>query len=113
MINPLTGEGIFYAMKAGQMLASHLAGALHSPEHTSRALAAFSISYKNSFQEHFRLNLLLKKILASPIAGILFKRMANREKILDKAMNVIMGNGHQLYNSSIKMRLLKKITGTA
>jgi geranylgeranyl reductase family protein len=113
MINPLTGEGIFYAMKAGQMLASHLAGALHSPEHTSRALAAFSISYKNSFQEHFRLNLLLKKILASPFAGILFKRMANREKILDKAMNVIMGNGHQLYNSSIKMRLLKKITGTA
>lgn len=112
MINPLTGEGIYYAMQAGQMLASHIAEYMDSEEKLSSSLAAFSVSYKKKFEEHYRLNLMLKKILASPFAGIAFKRMAGREDMLDKAMNIIMGNGSHFYSGSFKMSILKRLTGT-
>jgi flavin-dependent dehydrogenase len=111
MINPLTGEGIFYAMQAGKMLACHVASCTGSAPRLTKALADFSDSYKKSFEEHFRLNLMLKKILASPFAGFAFKKIASQEQVLDKAMNIIMGNGSHLSSSNFKIRLLKKMTG--
>lgn len=65
MINPLTGEGIFYGMEAGLQLGGKLAGAQNSRDFAS-ALAQYERQFLRTFKPHLRGNLYLRKLLERP-----------------------------------------------
>ncbi|WP_158007387.1 NAD(P)/FAD-dependent oxidoreductase [Methyloceanibacter stevinii] len=72
MINPLTGEGIFYGMEAGLQLGRRLARAPKSHEGRAQALVAYERTFRRQFTAHFRGNYYLRKLIEKPA---LFDRM--------------------------------------
>jgi menaquinone-9 beta-reductase len=69
MINPLTGEGIFYGMFAGELLGSSIAP--HLCEQTSRvkfdlALMDFESQFRRRFTSHYRTNWSMKEKVEVP-----------------------------------------------
>lgn len=66
MINPLSGEGIAYGMRAGFMLAQALERwDTGSAESLSRSLASFERSFRDRYRAHLASCLLAHKLLAS------------------------------------------------
>lgn len=72
MINPLTGEGIFYGMEAGLKLGRGLASAEKTQEARARALVTYEREFRRTFTGHFRGNYYLRKLIEKPA---LFDRM--------------------------------------
>jgi geranylgeranyl reductase family protein len=71
MINPLSGEGIFYGMAAGVQLAEHLgarqrAGETWRGEGLPGALAGFERAYRSRFARHYRECYLAQQLIRSP-----------------------------------------------
>ena len=82
MINPLSGEGIFYGMAAGAQLAEHL-GALERAGKTWRgaglpdALAGFEQAHQTRFGRHFRECYLAQQLMRSKLwAGVATRAVA-------------------------------------
>ncbi|MFT3703850.1 MAG: geranylgeranyl reductase family protein [Agriterribacter sp.] len=92
MINPLTGEGIYYGMQAGKMLAEHIAVNFNATDTLQQSLAAFEEAFTGNYKNHYQFNLTIKKVLASPFAGFFLKRMAKDQQRLNKVMGIILGN---------------------
>jgi len=92
MINPLTGEGIFYGMQAGKMLAEHIANSFAANDQLQKNLTEFSTHFTRHFKSHYQFNLAIKKTLASPFAAFFLKRIAKDSARLNKAMGIILGN---------------------
>lgn len=67
MINPLTGEGIFYGMYAGLQLGKRLVAEETRSGNFSTALAAYERDFRRSFAAHFRGNAFLRKVFLSAI----------------------------------------------
>ncbi len=65
MINPLTGEGIYYGMFAGELLGRLLAAANEKPENIAAALIEYESQFRRRFERHFDLNWKIKKKVAS------------------------------------------------
>jgi geranylgeranyl reductase family protein len=65
MINPLTGEGIFYGMYAGLQLGKRLAAA--EGRASDVALAQYERDFRRKFSRHFRGNWYMRKLLEKPI----------------------------------------------
>jgi geranylgeranyl reductase family protein len=67
MINPLTGEGIFYGMFAGELLGRLLAKAARRADAggCESALAEYENRFRRRFERHFHLNWRLKQWAAS------------------------------------------------
>jgi menaquinone-9 beta-reductase len=63
MINPLTGEGIYYGMFAGELLGRLLAGAIEKPDfgRAATALMEYESQFRRRFKRHFDLNWKIKK----------------------------------------------------
>ncbi|MCB1483923.1 MAG: NAD(P)/FAD-dependent oxidoreductase [Hyphomicrobiaceae bacterium] len=78
MINPLTGEGIFYGMLAGLWLGEELGAALKRGGNPSEALSAYEQRYMAYLGRHFRETHLLRVALSPPAAMSLFCRIAAR-----------------------------------
>lgn len=54
MINPLTGEGIFYGMEAGLQLGRQLSAAEKTEDDLARALVRYERQFRRTFTAHFR-----------------------------------------------------------
>ena len=67
MINPLTGEGIFYGMFAGELLGRLLARAVAKPDFNTiaTALIGYESQFRCRFERHFDLNWKIKKKVES------------------------------------------------
>ena len=78
MINPLTGEGIFYGMLAGLWLGEELGAALQKGARPSDALSAFEQRFMAYLGRHFRETYLLRVLLSAPATMSLFCRIASR-----------------------------------
>jgi len=110
MINPLTGEGIYYAMYAGKLVATHLAESYRSYQPLPEALPRFATDFKTQFEPHYRLNLRFKKLLQSPLAKPILKMLQNDPALLQKVMPVVMGNATTLDVKNLPLRMAKKLT---
>jgi geranylgeranyl reductase family protein len=73
MINPVTGEGIFYGMEAGLRLGGKLANAQKSGAFAA-ALVDYEREFLRTFKPHLRGNFYLRKLLGKPV---LLERMVN------------------------------------
>jgi geranylgeranyl reductase family protein len=93
MINPLTGEGIFYGMEAGLQLGRGLAHAERTPDGVTQALIQYERDFRCTFTGHFRGNYYLRKLIEKPA---LFDRMlragARNANLCCDCIEYMMGN---------------------
>ena len=108
MINPLTGEGIYYAMYAGKLLASYLAEGFRSGSPGSTVLQHFERDFKNHFQQHYQLNLKFKKLLTSPFAPLFLRMLQKDPALLNRVMHIVMGNANTLDVKHLWLKMLKR-----
>ena len=68
MVNPITGEGIAYAMESGKLAAEVATQGLARPQGPARerALAAYPDAVSAAWGANFRLGILFTKLLAAP-----------------------------------------------
>jgi menaquinone-9 beta-reductase len=110
MINPLTGEGIYYAMYSGKLLANHLAQSYYSNRSLSEALPKFATDFQQQFRQHYQINLKLKKLLTSPFSSLFLKILQKDPVLLHKVMHIVMGNAATLDVRYLPLKMLKKST---
>jgi flavin-dependent dehydrogenase len=93
MINPLTGEGIFYGMEAGLQLGRGLARAERTRDTVAQALLTYERDFRRQFTSHFRGNYYLRKLIEKPA---LFDRMlragARNTDLCCDCIEYMMGN---------------------
>jgi menaquinone-9 beta-reductase len=109
MINPLTGEGIFYAMQAGKMLSENIAESFDTDAGLQKSLLQFSNSFTGQFKNHYQFNLTIKKMLASPFAGFFLKRIARDTDRLNKVMGIILGNTTTFDSKDFSFKNISKV----
>jgi flavin-dependent dehydrogenase len=97
MINPLTGEGIFYGMEAGMQLGKKLADAQKRSSDFATALAQYERQFRRTFTWHFRGNWFLRKLLERPrvMERIIRSGAKNRDLCCDY-VEYVMGNDSNL-----------------
>lgn len=110
MINPLTGEGIYYALYSGQLLARHLAAVFNSGASPATALQQFEQDFKNQFSHHYRLNQRLKKLLTSPAGALSLRVLQHDPVLLHRVMQLVMGNANALDVKHLPWKILKRST---
>ncbi len=110
MINPLTGEGIYYAMYAGKSLAGHIAHSFSSDRMLQEALSNFATGFKKQFHNHYQLNQKLKNLLSSPFSGILLNMVAKDNALLNKTMKIVLGNSNSFEVKHLKLKVIKRST---
>ena len=93
MINPLSGEGIVYAVAAGRMLAEATADTLHDP-----GLAAALSDYQRRFEQEFGAHLLSNYAAHRLMRSRLWARMAVGAASVDRrlqstAVDLMFGRG--------------------
>lgn len=95
MINPFTGEGIFYAMAAARMLGERLAAARR--DLPGAALADFERSFRHRFAAHFRLNALIRWAMRSPRwCDMVMRACATDRRIEGELIEMMLGDRRRL-----------------
>ncbi len=90
MINPLSGEGIFYAMAAGEMLAE-VSDSLDDPK---ASLAMWERAVRRRFGAHYRSNALAMVMLRSRTwSRVAIRAAAKDERVLAAAVQLLFGEG--------------------
>lgn len=93
MINPLTGEGIFYGMEAGLLLGRGLARAANTVEGRAAALMQYERAFRRTFTGHFRGNYYLRKLIEKPALFDRMLRAGARDKgLCCDCIEYMMGN---------------------
>ena len=82
MINPLSGEGIVYAVAAGRMLAEATADTLHLPSGLAAALSDYQDHFEQEFGAHLLSNYAAHRLMRSR----LWARMAVGAASVDKRL---------------------------
>lgn len=94
MINPLSGEGIFYGMAAGAMVGEVVARTLRLGLDPSIDLRAFETEFRSRFTAHYRSNAVAQQMLRSPRWSRMMIRAAARdEAVLANAVQLLFGEG--------------------
>jgi menaquinone-9 beta-reductase len=94
MINPVSGEGIFYGMAAGDMVGSACAPLIARNTDPSAALADFEQRFRKRFVRHYRSNAAAQWMLRSTAWSRLAIRAAARdERVLTNAVQLLFGEG--------------------
>lgn len=90
MINPLTGEGIFYGMCAGELLAESLSVKLSTGD-----LKQFERQFRRRFKRHYRDNNFLRRVLSSwSMTQRALDALSDDQKALQTAVSLMFGDGH-------------------
>jgi len=96
MINPLTGEGIFYGMYAGEILGREVASYFKSNEKSSdltRVLKSYESAFRRKFQSHFNINWEMKeKVESAHWCDIVIRACTRDEKVLSDLIDIMMGD---------------------
>jgi len=103
MINPLTGEGIFYGMFAGELLGRLLASALtKGRSHLDAALQSYERSFRARFKRHFDLNWTMKEKVEIPIwCDMVVNACRTDKKVLGDLIDLMMGDKRDLQLSML------------
>jgi menaquinone-9 beta-reductase len=93
LVNPLTGEGIDYALESGQLAAQHVATMFELGDFSSAQLAAYDRELSERFARLFRFCAQVRDwYLRAPLLNVLVS-VANRRADLHALLtNVVLGN---------------------
>jgi flavin-dependent dehydrogenase len=95
MINPLTGEGIFYGMFAGELLGRILARALDKPDFATiaTALTEYENQFGHRFRSHFDLNWRIKeKVEIEQWCNMVVNACRKDKAVIGDLINLMMGD---------------------
>ena len=112
MINPLTGEGIFYGMEAGFQLGSRLAESQkrNAKLNTADALSDFETSFRRKFTPHFRGNYFLRHVIDRPrFMELMVEACAADDELCCDYMDYMLGNETGLADKPLFQIVLKTI----
>jgi flavin-dependent dehydrogenase len=94
MINPLTGEGIFYAMFAGELLGRLLARTGEKPNLSAiaAALLEYETQFRRQFTRHFDLNWKMKqRAEVARLCNLVINACRKDEVVIRDLIGLIMG----------------------
>ena len=93
LVNPLTGEGIDYALESGRLAAAYLMGLLAEQNFDAQHCAGYSQVLNNRYRHQFRfLTMVAKLLLNRPMLNKAVKAAANQVNYRNLLVEVAMGN---------------------
>jgi geranylgeranyl reductase family protein len=101
MINPFTGEGIFYGMYAGKSLAEFISQKINdSGRQLDDALVKFEKDFRKRFISHYKTNNTTKYLMNSRFSNLAIKASNKDPEILKEGIELMMGDRRSmsLYN---------------
>jgi len=107
MVNPLTGGGIAYSMRAARYAAKTLEGCLESDRLGSTVLMTYQNLWRSDFGNGMRNLLAAQRIFTSPLTNLLFE-IGSRDTMLQSFVADAMAesNEHSISVSRLGSRLL-------
>ncbi|WP_456487878.1 geranylgeranyl reductase family protein [Candidatus Alkanophaga liquidiphilum] len=89
-VNPLTGEGISYALESGKLAADVIAKALRLEDTSMRTLEKYDDAWKERFAADFRYSLLLRRLIKRPLLlDRIIKNASEDEKLAELLCGVV------------------------
>ncbi len=96
-VNPLTGEGIEFALESGAFAAEAVAEAVASGDFSTRGLGSYARRWESRFRAAFHLNRRVMNIFERPRMLDRVLRVAGRDaRVRDELVNVISGEATRL-----------------
>lgn len=112
MVNPLTGEGIYYGMYAGELLANELAPIFKSGfyDQIPKALDRYTNRFSNKFERHFHLNWVMKeKVGDVNWCNAVVKACSRDSVVLGDLIDMMMGDRSSLTPSTLMRIAVRNI----
>lgn len=91
MINPFSGEGIFYGMTAASILANNIYNKFENDEILKNALQDFESQFRNRFCKHYKINHYLKYLMGTRFSNLAIKASNYNTEILKEGIELVMG----------------------
>jgi len=104
-INPLTGEGIYYAMVSGQIAATVIAEALEKQQTDEALLSKYQTRWQNDFGKDIKLILQVVKRGSMEYAEKVFEIACKEPVLTNLMMDVITG---QVSVQQYKWKIVRK-----
>ncbi|MFX1417125.1 MAG: NAD(P)/FAD-dependent oxidoreductase [Promethearchaeota archaeon] len=92
MVNPLTGGGIAYSMKAAQIGAVALGKCLEEEKLDAESLGLYQRLWRSSFGHEFGPLLLVQRVFTGPFTSALFE-VGSRDTVLQETVSSMMSEG--------------------
>jgi menaquinone-9 beta-reductase len=94
MINPVSGEGIAYAVTAAVQLVEALPEKLDDGDMLEKALARFEHDFRTTYRIHFASSRATLRLLRSPVwSSVLVRSMQRDPQVLSDAIDMLFGFG--------------------
>ena len=103
MINPMSGEGIFYGMEAGYLLAKNTYNVIDSPELT-KGIADYEKAFSKRFRKHYLSCALARLLLQSPfMTKRLLKVASNDQNTIDFVVELLFDEAYLTFGEVMKI----------
>ena len=103
MINPISGEGIFYGMEAGYLLAKNTNGLVRSEE-LSSGILKYEKEFSNRFRKHYLSCALARLILQSPFMTKRPLKVASKDQdTIDFVIELLFDEAYLTLSEVIKI----------
>ena len=103
MINPMSGEGIFYGMEAGYLLAKNTCNLIDSPDLT-KGIADFEKAFSKRFRKHYLSCALARLLLQSPfMTKRLLKVASNDQNTIDFVVELLFDEAYLTFGEVMKI----------
>ncbi len=92
LVNPLTGEGIDYALESGRIAAHHIAGMFERDDFSTARYQAYNSSLREHFQSLFEFCIKVRELCLRPFVLNALVNVANRRADLRaRLVSVVLG----------------------
>ena len=103
MINPMSGEGIFYGMEAGYLLAKNTYNLIDSPDLT-KGIANYEKAFSKRFRKHYLSCALARLLLQSPfMTKRLLKVASNDQNTIDFVVELLFDEAYLTFGEVMKI----------
>ena len=103
MINPMSGEGIFYGMEAGYLLAKNTYNLIDSPDLT-KGIADYEKAFSNRFRKNYLSCALARLLLQSPfMTKRLLKVASNDQNTIDFVVELLFDEAYLTFGEVMKI----------
>ena len=103
MINPMSGEGIFYGMEAGYLLAKNTYNLIDSPE-LLKGIADYEKAFSKRFRKHYLSCALARLLLQSPfMTKRLLKVASNDQNTIDFVVELLFDEAYLTFGEVMKI----------
>lgn len=111
-VDPITGEGIFFALKGAQMLAASLVEALHARRNDWNALRRYALGRKREIEPRAAFGMLLQRGLRHPrIVRSAMRLLEDRPELVDVLVSVT--GDYVPLRELARPKLWRRVLGTA